>query len=66
MNKMTQDALIDFFKTFYGDKIIIAEDKDNPFPLQIPIATKGQWLRGKVVDLRGKDTNNRQNQNSDK
>ena len=62
---MIEDMLIDFFKTIYGDKIAIAEDKDNPI-IRVPVATKGQWLHGKVVDLGGKDENNRRNQNSDK
>lgn len=62
---MIEDMLIDFFKTIYGNKIIIAEDKDNPI-IRVPVATKGQWLHGRVVDLGGKDENNRRNQNSDK
>ena len=60
------NAMIDFFKSCYGDKLIIAEDKDNPFVIRVPVTTKGQWLHGKVVDLGGKDENNRRNQNSDK
>ena len=60
------DMIIDFFKFCYGDKLIIAEDKDNPFVIRVPVATKGQWLHGKVVDLGGKDEDNGRNQNSDK
>ncbi len=63
---MIEDMLIDFFKIFCGDKIVIAEDKDNPFTIRVPVATKGQWLHGKVVDLGGKNEDNRRNQNSDK
>ena len=60
------DMLIDFFKCCYGDKLVIAEDKDNPFVIRVPVATKGQWLHGKVVDLGGKDEDNGRNQNSNK
>lgn len=63
---MIEDMLINFFKTYYGDKIVIAEDKDNPFTIRVPVATKGQWLHGKVVNLGGKNENNGRNQNSDK
>ena len=52
---MIEDMLVDFFKSVYGDKIVIAEDKDNPFTIQVPVATKGQWLHGKVVDIGGKN-----------
>ena len=59
------DMMIDFFKFCYGDKLIIAEDKDNPFVIRVPVKTKGP-LHGKVVDLGGKDEDNRRNKNSNK
>lgn len=63
---VNEDMLIDFLKFFYGDKLIIAEDKDNPFVIRVPVKTKGQRLHGKVVDLGGKNEDNGRNQDSDK